>query len=104
MLTKDDSNPEKSKANGKEIKGKDAKVTKGTRPKVHSPYEKDLIEDLKEKLTGNTQSLVCCLFYPRSELDAMNLHKAIAGAGTDVTTFIVTPSRALIMSSICFLP
>lgn len=51
-------------------------------------YGKDLSEDLKSELTGDLEEMVLALMTPTRKYDAIQLHNAISGAGTDESTII----------------
>ena len=51
-------------------------------------YGRDLLDDLKSKLSGNFQKVMVALFMDKYEYDAKQLNKAIKGLGTDEDTII----------------
>lgn len=51
-------------------------------------YGKDLSDDLKSELTGDLEEMVLALMTPARKYDAIQLHNAISGAGTDETAII----------------
>jgi len=51
-------------------------------------YGKDLIEVIKDELSGDFENTVVSMLTPPAMLDAMELHEAMSGAGTDETTLI----------------
>ncbi|XP_078255515.1 annexin A10-like [Rhinoraja longicauda] len=58
-------------------------------------YGKDLITDLKEKLSGHFKEVMVGLTYPQAFFDAHELRHAMKGAGTDENCLIeVLASRA----------
>jgi hypothetical protein len=58
------------------------------RKKYNELYNKDLIEKINSKLSGNFCRTVKALFYHPSEFDAINLYKAMKGLGTDEEVLI----------------
>ena len=58
------------------------------RKKYNELYNKDLIEKINSKLSGNFCRTVKALFYHPSEFDAFNLYKAMKGLGTDEEVLI----------------
>ena len=53
-----------------------------------SCYGRDLIEDLKDELSGNYEDAIIALFNTPVDYDAKQLRKAMKGAGTDESTLI----------------
>lgn len=53
------------------------------RHKFHDLFQRDLIKDLKEELSGKLEGVIVALVLDRGQYDANLLRKAIKGAGTD---------------------
>jgi hypothetical protein len=55
---------------------------------MQASYKRDMVEDIRDDTSGYFREILEALILPPRDFDAISLHKAIDGLGTDDSTVI----------------